>query len=89
VCSLVCISRALPRHLRGFDLLGAKSGATAGEHCTLSGRRNRNAAESKGVTARRDLQTRHLPTGPPVAHGPGVLGRRSGVTAGETATLND
>jgi hypothetical protein len=54
VCSLMCISRALPRHLRGFDLLGAKSGATAGETAQFSGRRDRNAAESKGVTARRD-----------------------------------
>jgi hypothetical protein len=29
VCSLVCITDGLlPRHLRGFDLFGAKSGAT-------------------------------------------------------------
>ena len=70
--------------MRG-STLSAKSGATAGEHCTISGRRNGNAAESKGVTARRDWQTRHLPTGSPVAHGPGALGRHSGATAGETA----
>jgi hypothetical protein len=51
MCSLVCITDdLLPRHLRGFDLLGAKSGVTTGETAIDSD----TCGDASGVTAGRD-----------------------------------
>ncbi len=74
MCRLLCMTEAvLPRHLRGFDLLGAKSGATAGETALGPPRLDakaflKPAGQTAGTPARERRQ------------------ESMGVTAGETAT---
>ena len=48
---------ALPRHLRGFDLIGAKSGATAGETALGSPRLDATAFLKPASHYFRDAET--------------------------------
>ena len=70
--------QALPRHLRGFDLLGAKSGATAGETALGSPRLDAKAFLKPASHYFRDTCHRHgiQPDSAWIATTNGVTARR-------------